>query len=79
MEVSSMKFHLFWIDKNWKNGRTANNYNLIVDMENKTYKVFVNPFYGYDRVEDIEVKKKSDIVDYVEYLKLNGFKEVERI
>lgn len=48
-------------------------------MENKTYKVFVNPFYGYDRVEDIEVKKKSDIVDYVEYLKLNGFKEVERI
>lgn len=28
MEVSSMKFHLFWIDKNWKNGRTANNYNL---------------------------------------------------
>lgn len=79
MEVSGMKIHLFWIDKNWKNGRTANNYNLIVDMENKTYKVFVNPFYGYDRVEDIEVKKKSDIVDYVEYLKLNGFKEVERI
>lgn len=74
-----MKFHLFWIDKNWKNGRTTNNYNPIVDIENKTYKVFVNPFYGYDRVEDIEVKKKSDIVDYVEYLKLNGFKEVERI
>lgn len=64
-----MKIHLFWIDKNWKkNGRTTNNYNLIVDIENKTYKV-----------EDIEVKKKSDIVDYVEYLKLNGFKEVERI
>lgn len=75
-----MKIHLFWIDKNWKkNGRTTNNYNPIVDIENKTYKVFVNPFYGYDRVEDIEVKKKSDIVDYVEYLKLNGFKEVERI
>lgn len=45
MEVGSMKFHLFWIDKNRKkNGRTANNYNLIVDIENKTYKV-----------EDIEV------------------------
>ena len=45
MEVSGMKSHLFWIDKNWKkNGRTTNNYNLIVDIENKTYKV-----------EDIEV------------------------
>lgn len=75
-----MKFHLFWIDKNRKkNGRTANNYNLIVDMDNKTYKQFVNPFYGYDRTEDIEVKRKSDIVDYVEYLKLNGFKEVKSI
>ena len=51
MEVSGMKIHLFWIDKNWKkNGRTTNNYNLIVDIENKTYKV-----------EDIEVKKKGSI------------------
>ena len=75
-----MKFHLFWIDKNWKrNGGVANNYNLIVDMENKTYKVFINPYYAYNRAEDIEVKKKSDIMDYVEYLKLNGFKEVKSI
>lgn len=71
-----MKIHLFWIDKNWKrNGGVANNYNLIVDMENKTYKVFIN----HNRAEDIEVKKKSDIMDYVEYLKLNGFKEVKSI
>ena len=75
-----MKIHLFWIDKNWKrNGGAANNYNLIVDMENKTYKVLINPYYAYNRAEDIEVKKKSDIMDYVEYLKLNGFKEVESI
>lgn len=75
-----MKIHLFWIDNNYKKtGRTANNYNLIVDMRNKTYKQFVNPFYGYYNPEDIEVKKKSDVVDYVEYLKLNGFKEVESI
>lgn len=34
-----MKIHLFWIDKNWKrNGGVANNYNLIVDMENKRIK-----------------------------------------
>lgn len=75
-----MKLHLFWIDNKWKkSGGTANNYNLIVDMKTKTYKVFANPFYGYYKSEDIEVKKKSDIVEYINYLKSNGFKEVEKI
>lgn len=73
-----MRLHLFWLDKNWqRRGSCANNYNLIVDIENKTYKVYTNAFYGYYRPEDIEVKKKSDITDYVEYLKQNGFKEYE--
>ena len=75
-----MKLHLFWIDNNWKrDNRTANNYNLIVDMENKTYKQFVNPYYGYNKPEDIEVKRKSDIVEYIKHLKENDFKEVENI
>ena len=75
-----MRLHLFWIDNKWKqNGGCAENYNLIVDMENRTYKVYVNAFYGYHRAEDIEVKKKSDILDYMGYLKKNGFKEVEQI
>ena len=75
-----MKIHLFWLDNNYKKtGRTANNYNLIVDMRNKTYQQFVNPFYGYYKAEDIEVKRKSDIVDYIKHLKANGFKEVEKI
>ena len=40
-----MRFHLFWLEKNWKKrGDCANNYNLIVDMENKTYKVYTNAF-----------------------------------
>ena len=65
-----MRLHLFWLDKNWKKrGDCANNYNLIVDMENKTYKVYTNAFYGYYHPENIEVKKKSDIEDYIEYLK----------
>ncbi len=75
-----MRLHLFWIDNNYKKtGRAANNYNLIVDMENKTYKQFVNPFYVYNKPKDIEVKRKSDIVDYIKHLKENGFKEVEKI
>lgn len=74
-----MRLHLFWIDKKWKEKGYADNYNLIVDMENKTYKAYVNAFYGYCKPEDIEVKNKSDITDYIEYLKENGFEEVEQI
>lgn len=75
-----MRLYLFWIDNKWKrNGGTAANYNLIVDMENKTYKVFINPFYRYNKPEDIEVKRKLDIVEYIAHLKDNGFNEVEKI
>ena len=74
-----MRLHLFWTDKRWQERGYANNYNLIVDMENKIYKVYVNSFYAYHRAEDIEVKRKSDILDYMEHLKKNGFKEVETI
>lgn len=71
-----MKLHLYYLDRRWEaERRTANNYNLLVDMENKTYKIFISPFYGYGRPEDIEVKRKSDVVYYVEYLKQNGFTE----
>jgi hypothetical protein len=77
--VDIMRLHLFWIDKRWQERGYANNYNLIVDMENKIYKVYVNSFYAYHRAEDIEVKRKSDILDYMEHLKKNGFKEVETI
>lgn len=74
-----MKLHLFWLDKNWlsKGKGCAENYNLIVDTEDKTFKVFTNPFYAYHRPEDIEVKRKSDITDYIGYLKENGFSEIE--
>ena len=72
-----MRLHLFWLDKNWKKRGCANNYNLVIDMENKTYKVYTNAFYGYYHPEDIEFKKKSDIEDYIEYLKRNGFMEME--
>lgn len=77
--VDFMKLHLFWLDKNWEERGYANNYNLIIDMEKKIYKVYINSFYAYDRAEDIEVVRKSDITDYIEYLKENGFTEVESI
>ena len=76
----NMRIHLFWLDKKWKeNGCCADNYNLIVDMESRTYKFYINPYYGYYRAEDIEVKRKSDILDYMEHLKKNGLTEVTEI
>lgn len=68
-----MKLHLYWRDKNWERKGAADNYNLFVDMENKTYKIWVNSFYGYDSVSSIEVKRKSDIDEYVAYLKAHNF------
>lgn len=72
-----MRLHLFWIDKKWKERGYANNYNLIIDIEKKVYMVYTNSYYDYNKEYDIEVKKKSDIVEYVEYLKKHGFVEVK--
>ena len=65
-----MRFHLFWLEKNWKKrGDCANNYNLIVDMKNKTYKVYTNSCYGFYHPYHFEVYNKSDIEYYIVYLK----------
>ena len=73
-----MELHLFYLDKKWRGrGDCAKNYNLIADMDNKTYMVYTNAFYGYFYPKDIEVKKKSDIDKYIEYLKENGFVKLQ--
>lgn len=71
-----MKLHLFWLDKNWKKKHkgAAEHYNLLVDFETKTYKVYINPYCNYQLPDDIEVAKKTDIMEYKEYLIKNGFK-----
>ena len=75
-----MRLHLYYRDKGWENrGACANNYNLLVNTERKEYKIYVSPFYGYERSSDIEVKRKSDILNYIEYLKENGFVDTDEI
>ena len=106
-----MKLHLYYLDRRWtKRGDCAHNYNLVVDLDNKTYKIYVSPFYGYECSSDIEVKsnlvvdldnktykiyvspfygyecssdievkRKSDILNYIEYLKENGFVDTDEI
>lgn len=71
-----MRLHLYWIDKNWKKRGYANNYNLLVDMKDKTYRIFVSPYYDYKLFTDIEVKRRTDIDEYIEYLKENEYKEL---
>ena len=74
------RLHLYYRDKGWENrGACANNYNLLVNTERKEYKIYVSPFYGYERSSDIEVKRKSDILNYIEYLKENGFVDAVEI
>lgn len=73
-----MKIHLYWLDKRWRGrGGCARNYNLLVDLEHKTYMIYIDPFYGYHHPEDIEVTKKSDITEYASYLCEHGFQELK--
>lgn len=72
-----MKLHLFWIDKHWKNRGYAKNKNLIINMENRTYWEYTNPYTDYTKREDIEVKHASDITDYIAYLEENGFRPMK--
>lgn len=69
------KLHLYWLENNWQKRGYAMNYNLVVDLEEKTFRTYTNSFYGYERPEDIEVKRKTDIFNYVAYLKECGFRE----
>lgn len=75
-----MRLHLYWREKNWQlKNSAARNYNLVVDTDRKIYKTYIDPFYGYQRPDDIEVVKKSDIFCYIEYVKGLGFRESEQI
>lgn len=73
-----MTLHLFWLDKEWQERGVARNYNLIIYLDEKAYRDYTNAFYGYHRPEDIEVKRKRDITDYIDYLKSNGFLEIKK-
>lgn len=70
-----IKLHLYWLEKNWQNRGYSMNYNLVVDLEEKTFRTFTNSTYCYEYPEDIEVKRKIDIFNYVDYLKERGFRE----
>ena len=71
------RVHLFYVDKNWIHRGYMQNYNLIVDYAKKQFKTYTNPFYWYTWRDDLEVKKKSDIIDYEVLLEKTWFARVD--
>ena len=69
--------HLYRVDKNRQARGYQRNYNLIIDYAKKTFRTYINPFYWYTGRDDIEVNKKSDILDYEKLLVNNGFIQIE--
>lgn len=68
------ELHLYWLDKTWERKRSAaNNYNLVVNYETKTFYEYEDAFYGYHGNRHIEVKRKQDIKDYIKQLEHDGF------
>lgn len=71
-------FSLHWIDKNWKNRGYAKHRHLIVDTDARVYRQLEN--YGepdFNKLNIIEVVRRSDIEDYIKHLQGVGFSETE--
>jgi hypothetical protein len=71
-----MKLHLYWFDKNYKAKGVAHNYNMLIDMQARTYKLWTNTYGDYHNSDSIEVVRKSDLIDYEKYLQSIGFKYI---
>ena len=65
--------HLYYRDTNWQKRWYSKNYNLIIDYDKKEYRTYENPFYWYWRENDIQVNKKSDILNLETLLNNNWF------
>lgn len=68
-----MRLHLWWFDNNWQQRGYAKHLHLFIYFDEKKYVLRENMYYGYDGREHIQVKRKSDLTDYVEELIRNGF------
>ena len=71
-----MDFHLYWLDKNWQGRGCANNFNLLVHNDTKTYETYINPFCGYRSDMSVEAVRRSDITDFIKHLERDGYTEL---
>ena len=71
-------FSLHWIDRNWKSRGYAKHRHLIIDTDAKVFRALENyAVPDLERMNAIEVKRKSDIDHYIKHLQAIGFKETE--
>ena len=68
---------LYYADKNWQARGYANNVWLNIYPDTKNYSKVVTMWSDTERSNIVEVKRKSDINDMVDYLKANGYTEKE--
>lgn len=68
--------HLYYLDKNWKVRWYAKNYNLVIDYIKKTFYEFTSHFYNYRWDADIQLTRKSDIIEYKKMLEKKWFENI---
>ena len=71
---NDMRIVLFYRDKNWKERGYANHIWLSIYPESKTYQKVVTMYEDIGSNNVAEIKRKSDVADMIEYLKVNNYK-----
>ena len=68
---------LVWLDKNWyrKGLCAAENLWLDINHDKRTFRKTISCYSDIAQSYIIEVKRKSDIKDYIEHLKSEGYVE----
>ena len=75
--MNAKKICLWWFDTNWVKKGAAEHVVVFVDFEKTaftSYTTYIVP----SGVNAIEVKRKTDLTDYVKLLENAGFKRIER-
>lgn len=71
-------FGLYWLDKNYRRrgDGEAKNETLVIDTSHRCFKHRVTYIIPNDAKGAVEVVRKSDIKDFMTFLKEQGFREI---
>ena len=71
-------FGFYWLDKNWqrRGDSEAKNEILVVDSTHNCFKHRVTSISPNDAKNTVEVVRKSDIKNFITYLKKQGYREI---
>ncbi len=75
--MNAKKICLYWLDTNWVKKGAAENVVVIVDFEKTAFTAYTT-YTIPSGVNAIEVKRKTDLTEYVKVLENAGFKRIER-